>query len=162
MDKAVLTEYSDIKAEIKDLENRIKRLQGEVIQLEKTIVVDSVACGKKGKKPIRTVKIQGTPKSCIERKEQLIERNIRKLERTREQLEAQLESVEAFINQIDKSELRVMFRLYYIDGMTWIQVAHRMNCIFPQKKYTEDNCRMKHKRFLEKNKNVRSCSVKRC
>ena len=55
--------------------------------------------------------------------------------------------------RIEKSELRMMFEFYYIDDLTWCQVAHRMNQAFPKRriKYTEDNCRMRHKRFLDEN-----------
>ena len=36
--------------------------------------------------------------------------------------------------------------------LTWYQVALQMNQKFPKRriKYTEDNCRMRHNRFLEK------------
>ena len=37
--------------------------------------------------------------------------------------------------------------------MTWAAVAINMNYRFPNRriKYTEDNCRMRHDRYLEKN-----------
>ena len=59
---------------------------------------------------------------------------------------------EEYIETIPKSELRIIFRLYYIDDLTWYQVALKMNQKFPKRriKYTEDNCRMRHNRFLEK------------
>ena len=51
-----------------------------------------------------------------------------------------------------KSDLRQMFRFYYIDDMTWRRVATNMNKRFPNKEtpYTEDSCRKRHDRFLEK------------
>ena len=60
---------------------------------------------------------------------------------------------EEYIASIEKSELRIMFRLYYIDGLTWVQVAHRMNRMFPKRRkaYTEDSCRMRNTRFFEEN-----------
>ena len=66
--------------------------------------------------------------------------------------------VEEYIQGIEKSELRTMFRLYYIDDLTWAQVAMKMNRMFPKRKvkYTEDNCWRKNKRFFE---NVGSCRV---
>ena len=57
MDKSILSEYADMKEEIKDLRRRISEDQKRIDQLKRTIVSDSVTCGKKGKKPIRTVKI---------------------------------------------------------------------------------------------------------
>ena len=73
-----------------------------------------------------------------------------------------MNEAEEYINSIEKSELRKMFDLYYIDDLTWYQVAQKMNEMHPKRKvkYTDDNCRKKHDRFLEKN--VRSCPVKIC
>ena len=60
---------------------------------------------------------------------------------------------EEYINSIEKSELRMMFRFYYIDGMTWLQVAHKMNQLHPKRRvaYTEDSCRMRNTRFFQEN-----------
>lgn len=151
MDKTILSEYADMKEEIKDLRRRIAEDQKKIDQLKQTVVSDSVSCGKKGKKPIRTVKIKGFPKMEIEHRISLMERRQAKLQMLEtDLLEKQLQ-VEEYIQTIQKSELRIMFRLYYIDNLTWYQVALRMNQIFPKRrvKYTEDNCRIRHNRFLE-------------
>ena len=152
MDKSVLSEYADMKEEIKDLRRRIAADQKKIDQLQHTIVSDSVSCGKKGKKPIRTVKIKGFPKAEIERRIALMERRQAKLEMLETDLVEKQLQVEEYIQTIDKSELRIMFRLYYIDSLTWYQVALRMNQMFPKRKikYTDDNCRKRHDRFLEK------------
>ena len=151
MDKTILSEYADMKEEIKDLRRRIAEDQKKIDQLKQTVVSDSVSCGEKGKKPIRTVKIKGFPKMEIDRRILLMERRQAKLQMLEtDLLEKQLQ-VEEYIQTIQKSELRIMFRLYYIDNLTWYQVALRMNQIFPKRriKYTEDNCKQRHKRFLE-------------
>jgi len=152
MDKSILSEYEAMKAEIKDLRRRIAEDQKKIDQLQHTIVSDSVTCGKKGKKPIRTVKIKGFPKSEIERRNALLERRRAKLEMLETDLIEKQLQVEEYIQTIQKSELRIMFRLYYIDSLTWYQVALRMNQMFPKRriKYTDDNCRKRHDRFLEK------------
>ena len=152
MDKNVLVEYANMREEIKDLRKRIEENQRELDKLNKMIVTDSVTCGKKGNKPIRTVKIQGRPSMAIVQKKNALERNIKKLEKLEMELFELTNQAEEYIQTIDKSELRIMFRLYYIDDLSWIQVAHRMNEIFPKrkKKYTEDSCRMKNNRFFKK------------
>lgn len=152
MDKAILIEYADMKEEIKDLRRRIENDRRELNRLKQTIVTDSVSCGRKGKKPLRTVKVQGTPKMAIRRKQKAYERRIARLEQLEADLLEKQEQVEEYIDQIEKSELRIMFRLYYIDNLTWYQVALQMNEIFPKRriKYTEDNCKQRHKRFLDK------------
>lgn len=152
MDKNILIEYADMKEEIKDLRRRIEQNKKELSRLNGQIVMDSVSCGKKGKKPLGTVKITGRPVTAISRKESLLNKRIRRLEKLEEELLELTIQVDEYIETIGKSELRIIFRLYYIDDLTWYQVALRMNQNFPKRKvkYTEDNCRMRHNRFLEK------------
>lgn len=152
MDKNILIEYADMKKEIKDLRRRIEQNKKELSRLNGQIVMDSVSCGKKGKKPLGTVKITGRPVTAISRKESLLNKRIRRLEELEEELLELTIQVDEYIETIEKSELRIIFRLYYIDDLTWYQVALRMNQNFPKRKvkYTEDNCRMRHNRFLEK------------
>ena len=52
---------------------------------------------------------------------------------------------EEYIESIKKSEIRIMFRMYYIEGLTWNQVAHQMNEMFSRTKriYTENSCNLK-------------------
>lgn len=152
MDKNILIEYADMKEEIKDLRRRIEQNKKELSRLNGQIVMDSVSCGKKGKKPLGTVKITGRPVTAISWKESLLNKRIRRLEELEEELLELTIQVDEYIETIEKSELRIIFRLYYIDDLTWYQVALRMNQNFPKRKvkYTEDNCRMRHNRFLEK------------
>lgn len=153
LDKNILIEYADMKEEIKDLRRRIEKNQRELDKLNKMVVTDSVTCGKKGRKPIRTVKIQGKPTMAIVQKQNALKKNIKQLEDLELELLELTSQAEEYIQSIEKSELRIMFRLYYIDDLSWIQVAHKMNEMFPRrkKKYTEDSCRMKNNRFFEKN-----------
>lgn len=152
MDKNILIEYADMKEEIKDLRRRIEQNKKELSRLNGQVVMDSVSCGKKGKKPLGTVKITGRPVTAISRKESLLNKRICRLEELEEELLELTIQVDEYIETIEKSELRIIFRLYYIDDLTWYQVALRMNQNFPKRKvkYTEDNCRMRHNRFLEK------------
>ena len=80
MDKNILSEYADMKEEIKDLRRRIAEDQKKISKLERTVVADSVTCGKKGKKPIRTVKIKGFPREEIKRRTALLKKRQAKLE----------------------------------------------------------------------------------
>lgn len=86
MDKGILIEYADMKEEIKDLRRRIEKIQKELDKLHEQIVVDSVSCGKKGKKPLGTVKITGRPVGVISRKEQLLNKRNRRLEELEDQM----------------------------------------------------------------------------
>ena len=80
MDKKILIEYADMKEEIKDLRRRIAEDKKKIEQLNKITVQDSVACGKKGNKPLRTVKITGFPQREYEKREFLLEKRIAKLQ----------------------------------------------------------------------------------
>lgn len=80
MDKSILSEYADMKEEIKDLRRRIVEDQKKIDQLKQTVVSDSVSCGKKGKKPIRTVKIKGFPRMEINHRIALMEKRKAKLQ----------------------------------------------------------------------------------
>ena len=151
MDKKILAEYVSMKAEIKDLQKRIAADRKKITDLQGTIVTDSVTCGKRGKKPIRTIKITGFPKAEIEHRKNLLERRVAKIEMLQTDLEELTNQVEEFIQGIEKSEVRLIFRFYYIDGMTWVLVAEKMNRIFPKRHiaFTEESCRKRHDRYLD-------------
>ena len=152
MDKDILTEYADMKEEIKDLRRRIAENQKAISRLNNQTVIDSVSCGKKGKKTLGIAKVEGNPVRNISRKERLLNKQQQQLRKREEELLEAVLQVEEYIGTIQKSELRTIFRLYYIDDLPWWKVALRMNEKYPDRrtKYTEDNCRMKHNRFLEK------------
>ena len=152
MDKNVLIQYVEMKEEIKDLRRRIHENERELAKLENMIVTDSVTRGKRGKKPLGTVKITGRPTAAIALKQKLLKKRNDRLTALEAELLELTNQAEEYIETIPKSELRIIFRLYYIDDLTWYQVALKMNQKFPKRriKYTEDNCRMRHKRFLEK------------
>ena len=160
-DKWILEEYSERRAELKDLRKRIERQQDSLDKLRETVMADTVSCGKKGRKPIRTVRIQGIPKGLIKRKEDVLERNKVLLElKEVELLEAQTRA-EEYIESIPKSEMRTIFRCYFIDGMTYARVAMHMNILHPNReiKYTDENIKKKMQRFFE---NVPQCPENIC
>ena len=161
MDKSILSEYADMKEEIKDLRRRISEDQKRIDQLKRTIVSDSVTCGKKGKKPIRTVKIKGFPQVEINRRVALMERRQAKLQMLETDLIEKQLQVEEYIQTIQKSELRIMFLLYFIDDLSYPKVAMRMNQIYPKRKikYTDENVKKRIQRYFE---NVPQCPDRKC
>lgn len=159
MDKNILVQYSAMKEEIKDIRRRIEKDRKELDRLNKLVVSDSVTCGKKGKKPIRTVKIQGRPVAAISRKESALKKHIYQLEQKEAELMELTIQAEEYINSIDKSELRMMFRLYFIDNLTYLEVAEKMNYMFPKRKksYSDENVKKRIQRFFQ---NVPQCPEK--
>lgn len=150
MDKKVLVQYSDIAEEVKDIRRRVQKLQREIDNLE--IVSDSVK-GTRQDGTYGSIRITGYPAREYQRKRAALSKNKDLLEKKEKELLELMVQAEEYIGSIQKSELRTMFRLYYIDGLTWIQVAHRMNNMFPKREipYTEDGCRMRNNRFFREN-----------
>ena len=141
MDKNVLIQYCDMKEEIKDLRRRITETERQIWKIaeEGTVIQHFV--------------VEGMPVPELSRKKLLLnKRKAMLIEKENELLEL-MNQAEEYINSIEKSELRMMFRFYYIDGMTWLQVAHKMNQLHPKRRvaYTEDSCRMRNTRFFQEN-----------
>ena len=149
MDKAILVQYCEMKEEIKDIRARIKKLDKF---LENPPVVSDTVKGTRKDGMTGPIRITGIPQPMYVRKLQIRERYRQLLEKKEAELLELACQAEEYIQSIPKPELRIMFRLYYIDGLTWLQVAHRMNSMFPEKKvpFTEDSCRMRNNRFLDK------------
>lgn len=139
-----------MKEEIKDLRRRIQKLDRF---LENPPLVADVVKGTRRDGTIGPIKITGIPEPEYIRKQGIRERYRKLLEAKEAELLELTCQAEEYIQSIPKSELRIMFRLYYIDGLSWIKVAAAMNRMFPKKKvpYTEDSCRMRNNRFFEKN-----------
>lgn len=149
MDREILVQYCEMKEEIKDLRKRIQKLDRF---LENPPVVADIVKGTRKDGTIGPIKVTGIPEPEYYRKQGIRERYVKLLEAKETELLELTCQVEEYIESIPKSELRIMFRMYYIDGLTWVQVARRMNSMFPKKKipYTEDSCRMRNNRFFEK------------
>ena len=154
LDKAAdnkLIQYCDMKEEIKDLRRRITETEKQIWKIaEEGTVKDTVSGGMGG---IQHFVVEGMPVPELSRKRLLLnKRKAMLIEKENELLEL-TNQVEQYISSIEKSELRTIFRLYYIDGMTWTQVAHRMNAMHPKRKiaYNEKNLQKRNERFFAEN-----------
>lgn len=151
MDKNILIQYVDMVEEIKDLRRRIRELEKQIDRIKtEGAVKDTVSGGMGG---TQHFVVEGFPIPEYSRKMMLLRSRKAMLEEKEAELLELTNQAEEYISSIEKSELRIMFRLYYIDGLTWIQVAHRMNQMFPKRRkaYTEDSCRMRNTRYFEEN-----------
>ena len=160
VDKNILIEYADMKEEIKDLRRRIELNKKELSRLNGQIVMDSVSCWIKVMIPLWTVKITGRPVTAISRKESLLNKRIRRLEELEEELLELTIQVDEYIETIEKSELRIIFRLYFLDDLSYPKDADQMNQRFPKRriKYTDENIKKKIQRYFE---NVPQCPDKK-
>lgn len=135
-----LEELLHIKNEIKQLENRIER-----IQKQSSMASDVVQNGYKRHAVIYGVDVK---RACK------LENLHQKYKRFNELLLEKQKEAEDYIETIPNSETRQIFRFRYIDGFSWIKVAHEMNKTYKRKIYTENSVRHKHDRFVEKNKEI--------
>ncbi len=158
MDKNVLIQYCDMKEEIKDLRRRITETEKQIFRIaEEGTVKDTVSGGMGG---IQHFVVEGMPVPELSRKRLLLnKRKAMLLEKENELLKLTMQ-VDEYIETIEKSELRIIFRLYFLDGLSYLKVADRMNQIFPKRriKYTDENIRKKIQRYFE---NVQQCPDKK-
>ena len=148
MEKEILIRYCEVREEIRDLRRRIEKTEKEIDHLD--IVSDSV----KGTRPDGTygaIRITGYPTPEYYQKKAALERYKKLLELKETELLEEMTRAEETIESIEKPDLRMMMRLYYIDGLTWAQVAEQLNQNFQRgnRRYTEDSCRKRNQRLFE-------------
>lgn len=152
INKELLVQYCELRGEIKDLRERIDNDEKRLRKIEEDGVVSDTVTGTRKDGTIGAIKITGFPLPEYSKVNAMLKKRIAKLQIMEDELLEAVNAVDDFINSIPKSDLRQIFRFYYIDDMTWDMVAMRMNYMYPKRKieYTKDNCRMKHNRYLEK------------
>ncbi len=153
MEKNILQDYTNAKARVKYLHKAAEKLEKKIERLEYTgygIVGDTVSRGKRGKKPLGTVKISGFPVPEYQETARQLELRKKLLKTEEMKLEKIVSEIEKFIESVNDIEMRNILSFYYIEGMTWVNVAYEMNELYKNKYYTENSCRMKYERFLKK------------
>lgn len=145
MEKHILEQYTDMREEEKDLLRRIQSLNDQIRNMEMSgyMVADSVSCGRRGRKPLGSRKIQGFPLPTYEQKKERLKTYKLQLELADAKLLKLLNEVEEYVESIKDGRIRRIMRYRYIDNLSWIQVAHRMGG-----RHTADSCRNAHDRYL--------------
>ena len=134
-----------------------------VQMVDPPIVADTVK-GSRRDLTIGPIKVTGIPDPVYCRKQKARERYGKLLAAKEAELLELTTQAEEYIETIQSSELRIMFRLYFIDGLSDLKVADRMNRTFPKrkKKYTDESVKKRRQRFFEKFANVPQCPDERC
>ncbi len=145
MDKAILVQYCDLKAEYIDLQERIKKLEKQIGNMEsgRLLVSDTV----KGTRPDGTygsIRITGFPMAEYDRRKELLECRREKLKGFELHLLELTNEVDDYISNLDDARMRRVLRYRFIDGLSWVQVACRMGG-----RHTADSCRMTVNNFLK-------------
>jgi len=142
LDKNILVQYCELKKEVKDIKARIDKTEREIENL--SIVGDSVK-GTRQDGTYGSIRISGYPYPALDRRIGLLRKYAIQLRAAEEKLLTLTTQTEEFIQEITDSRKRRIFRLYYIDGLNWYQVARKMN-----EGLMADAYRMIHDRYLEK------------
>lgn len=145
MKKHILEQYVDLQGEERDLLRRIQTVSDQIQRMETDgyMVADSVTCGRKGKKPLGTHRIQGFPYPDYISKRAKLRTYKMQLELADQKLLELLSEVEKWVQDVPDSRMRKIVRYRYIDGCNWVQVAHRIGG-----DSTNESCRKACERYL--------------
>lgn len=150
MTKHILEQYTDCIARERYLRDSITRLESKLDRIaEEGTIIDSVSCGKKGKKSLKNVMISGFPQMEYDHLCELLKKRQMSLKKEEQELLTLTLQIEEYISSIPNKEIRNILSLYYIEGLNWVQVAQKMNGLYRKKTYTESACRNKHERYFK-------------
>lgn len=141
--KEILTQYSDLQEEVKEVRERIEHTEKQIAKIEEEgNVIDTVSGGSGG---IQHFKIEGFPYPEYSRKKSLLYVRKATLINLEMELMEMLNQVEKFIASVDDSRMRRIITLRFNDNLSWIKVAERLGG-----KSTADSVRMEFNRFMGK------------
>ena len=154
--KNILDQYSDLKKEIEEVQEKIDRLDVEIPKLEKRL--KDIEDGEKVKDKVRgglggneSFNIEGIPVKEYERKKTdlftkkllLIQRKST-LEVLKLEIEQKKNDVETFIAGIEDSRKRRIVSMRFMENLSWNQVADRIGG-----GNTEGSVKMAFQRFMK-------------
>lgn len=143
MTKEVLSQYSDLQEEIKEVRLKIERLERDIDRIEDgEMVIDSVTGGNGGKQHF---KIEGVPFPEYSRKKTLLYARKATLQLLEDDLLEKTNEVEEFIASIDDSRMRRIINFRFLENKSWLQTAYALGG-----KATADSVRMEFERFFKK------------
>lgn len=141
--KEVLSQYSDLQEEVKEVRLKIERLEKDISKIEAgEMVIDSVSGGDGGKQHF---KIEGIPFPEYSRKKTLLYARKATLQLLEDDLLEKTNEVEEFIASVEDSRMRRIINLRFLENKTWNEVADYIGG-----ENTEDSVRKSFVRFFEK------------
>jgi hypothetical protein len=140
--KEVLSQYSDLQEEVKEVRLKIERLEKDISKIEAgEMVIDSVSGGDGGKQHF---KIEGTPFPEYSRKKTLLYARKATLQLLEDDLLEKTNEVEEFIASVDDSRIRRIINLRFLENQSWNKVADQIGG-----NNTEDSVRKAFDRFMK-------------
>ena len=138
MDKELLEQISHLHREKKDLRERLEELESKPLKHVKDSVQGS---GTSYPFVQHHCTIEGVEYS----RQGVQRRRLRKLIKSAQRnIDKKIKNLEYELEKIEDSEIRQIIRYKYEDNLSWVQIMFKMNY------KSEENARIKLKRFLEK------------
>ena len=140
--KEVLSQYSDLQEEVKEVRLKIERLEKDISKIEAgEMVIDSVSGGDGGKQHF---KIEGIPFPEYSRKKTPLYARKATLQLLEDDLLEKTNEVEEFIASVDDSRIRRIINLRFLENQSWNKVADQIGG-----NNTEDSVRKAFDRFMK-------------
>lgn len=140
--KEILYQYSNLKREHKELQEKIEKLEKEIERMEEEGSTVEVVTGGYGGS--ERFSVSGVPSAEYSRKKTLLYARKATLASLDVEIYETINLVEEFIAGIDDSRIRRIINLRFLQNMTWSQVSAH----FPN--LTQDSIRISFERFMEK------------
>lgn len=141
--KEILIQYADLQQEVKEIREKIEKLEMQIGKIEKDgAVIDKVRGGDGG---WQSFKIEGFPYPEYSRKRTLLFMRKATLSELEMELLETLNEVEIFISSIKDSHMRRIINLRIVEGLSWNNVARRIGG-----ENTEDSVRKAFDRYMRK------------
>lgn len=140
--KEILNQYVDLKKEVKEVRERIYKLEKEIDRIENEgTVIDKVRGGEGG---LQSFKIEGFPFPEYSRKKTLLYARKATLSELEMELLETINEVETFIASVKDSHIRRIITLRVVDDLSWNKVADELGG-----SNTEDSVKKAFYRFIE-------------
>ena len=144
--KNVLSQYVDLRKEMGEVRNKIKKLESDIKKIEDGETVRDTVTGVYG--GTQHFKVEGIPVPEYSRKKTLLYARKATLELLEIDLVEKTNDVEKFIASVDDSRVRRIINLRFLESKSWNEVADAIGG-----GNTENSVRMIFNRFME------SCSI---
>lgn len=123
--KEILTQYSDLQAEINKIREEITKTEDSISKLvEEGTVIDKVTGGLGG---IQGFKIEGFPQKEYDRRKKVLRKKYDRLTEKENDLLELTEDIETFIDKISVSRDRRIFRGIYLENKTQQKIANELH-----------------------------------
>lgn len=122
--KELLSQYTDLQKEIAYTQEEIQKTEDSIAKLLKEgTVVDKVKGGLGG---IEGFKIEGFPQKEYDRRKNVLNNKINRLFAKETDLLQMREQIEVFIDEIQVSRDRIIFKALFLDNKTQQQIADEL------------------------------------